>query len=138
MPIHTIRGPFDVSMSLLPVTDKLGGIGRFALDKRYHGPLSGTAVGEMLAWRSAVDGSAGYVAMERVAAELDARRGHFTLQHSGHMQQGTRTLEIHVVADSGDGQLTGLSGTMQIEIAPDGAHTYVFRYSLPDTGALED
>jgi hypothetical protein len=36
-----------------------------------------------------------------------------------------------VIADSGTGELTGLSGTMTIAIAPDGAHSYTFKYSLP-------
>jgi hypothetical protein len=37
-----------------------------------------------------------------------------------------------VVADSGAGQLVGLSGRMTIEIA-DGKHSYAFEYTLAET-----
>ncbi len=33
--------------------------------------------------------------------------------------------------DSGTGDLAGISGTMKIVIAPDGAHSYEFEYALP-------
>jgi hypothetical protein len=36
------------------------------------------------------------------------------------------------VPDSGTGQLTGLSGTMNIKIA-DGKHSYDFEYTLPES-----
>jgi hypothetical protein len=53
------------------------------------------------------------------------------LQHSGHSSPAGQSLAINVIADSGTGELTGLSGTMTIAIAPDGAHSYTFEYSLP-------
>ena len=59
----------------------------------------------MLAAMTDVEGSAGYVAMERVAGKLDGREGTFALQHSGTMTRGTPHLVITVVPDSGTGQL---------------------------------
>jgi hypothetical protein len=47
------------------------------------------------------------------------------------MNRGTPELKIAVVPDSGTGQLTGLTGTMNIKIA-DGKHSYDFDYTLPD------
>jgi hypothetical protein len=38
-----------------------------------------------------------------------------------------------VVPDSGTGELVGLTGTMQIDIAS-GKHSYVFEYTLPAAG----
>jgi hypothetical protein len=35
-----------------------------------------------------------------------------------------------VVPDSGTGELTGLSGSMRISVAPDGAHTYEFDFRI--------
>ena len=55
------------------------------------------------------------------------------LQHRGVMTRGTPDLSIAVVPDSGTGQLTGLTGRMQIKIAPDGKHSYDFEYTLPET-----
>jgi hypothetical protein len=48
----------------------------------------------MLAVRTDVQGSAGYVAMERVGATLHGRKGTFALQHSGTMTRGTPQLSI--------------------------------------------
>lgn len=104
--------------------------GRMLIDKRFHGELSGTSLGQMLALRSPVAGSAGYVAMERVTGTLAGRSGSFALQHSGSMDRGASSLSIHVVPDSATGQLEGLSGRMDIQIT-DGQHFYTFDYQLP-------
>ena len=103
-----------------------------SLDKQFHGDLEATSKGEMLTAMSAVKGSAGYVAMERVTGTLKGRNGSFALQHSGTMARGAQQLVITVVPDSGEGDLKGLAGTMAIEIA-DGKHSYVLEYSLPGT-----
>jgi Protein of unknown function (DUF3224) len=52
------------------------------------------------------------------------------LQHSGTLTRGAQHLVISVVPDSGTDQLTGLSGTMSIQIAG-GKHFYDFEYTLP-------
>ena len=44
--------------------------------------------------------------------------------------RGTPQLTIHVVPDSGTEQLSGLIGTMAINIV-DGKHSYDFDYALP-------
>lgn len=129
-----IRGVFDVEMIPQPADEAAAGryIGRMRLDKRYHGELEADSQGQMLAFRSGVAGSAGYVAMERVEGVLAGRRGSFVLQHSGIMDRGTPKLFLQVVPDSGDEELTGLSGSMAIDIA-DGKHYYDFDYELPPT-----
>lgn len=127
----TIRGEFDVKMLPQPADAALGeAIGRFGLDKRFHGTLDASSKGQMLAFRSAVEGSAGYVAMEQVDGTLDGREGTFVLQHSGTMDRGAQHLDLTVVPDSATGDLAGLKGRMQIEITG-GKHHYVFEYSLP-------
>ncbi len=125
----TIRGPFDVKMT--PQGAATEPVGRFTLDKAYHGDLEGTALGEMLAFGTAVKGSAGYVAIEKVTGTLAGRSGTFALQHWGVMDKGTPELRIMVVPDSGTGDLTGLTGTMTIDIQPGGKHFYGFTYTLP-------
>ena len=133
-PITThASGPFDVKLVPQPVEDATGGaaIGRMALDKRFHGDLDATSKGQMLAHRSGVAGSAGYVAMEVVSGALHGRSGTFVLQHSGTMTRGDAQLALAVVPDSGTGQLTGLAGKMAIIIA-DGNHAYAFEYTLPE------
>ena len=83
----------------------------------------------MLAARSSVKGSAGYVAMEQVSGILGVRSGTFVLQHSGTMTRGEPSLSVTVVPDSGTGDLTGLSGKMTIDLAA-GEHPYVFQYAI--------
>ena len=108
-------------------------IGRMALDKRFSGDLEGTSQGEMLAAGTDVKSSAGYVALERVTASVHGKSGTFVLQHNGTMDRGTPRLSIAVVPDSGTGELTGVQGTMSIEIAG-GVHSYVFDYRIATEG----
>ncbi|MFT3807561.1 DUF3224 domain-containing protein [Arenimonas sp.] len=122
-------GQFDVK--LLPQAAEEGSPepGRMTLDKHFHGDLEATSRGQMLAIRSGVDGSAGYVAMERVSGALAGREGTFALQHSGTMDRGKPSLSVTVVPDSGTGDLVGLSGRMDILIEG-GKHFYSFDYSF--------
>jgi uncharacterized protein DUF3224 len=86
----------------------------------------------MLSTSTAVKGSAGYVAIEIVSGTLAGRTGTFVLQHSATMNRGVPWLSILVVPDSGTGQLTELTGKMNIKIAPDGKHSYDFEYVLSE------
>ena len=126
-------GTFDVKVTPQASDDKGdGAVGRMTLDKQFHGDLEGTSKGQMLTAMTAVKGSAGYVAIERVRAVLRGRPGTFALQHTGIMNRGTPSLTITVVPDSGTDQLAGLTGTMAIIIAADGKHSYEFDYTLAD------
>ncbi len=78
------------------------------------------------------------MAVERVSGALNGRRGTFLLHHRGLMTRGTPDLSISVVPDSGTGELTGLTGTMEIVIAPGGKHSYDFEYALPARIAPHD
>jgi hypothetical protein len=125
-------GTFEVKMIPQPAEDGVGdaNIGRMALDKQYHGDLAAIGKGQMLALRTAVEGSAGYVALERVSGTLHGRSGVFALQHSGTMTRGAPQLIISVVPDSGSDELQGLAGTLVITITG-GQHFYDFEYTLP-------
>lgn len=126
------QGTFEVKMTPQPRDEAFGdaSIGRMAIDKQLAGDLEATSKGEMLASRSPVDGSAGYVALERVTGTLHGKRGAFTLQHTGSMNRGAQQLAISVVPDSGTDELTGLSGSFTI-LRDGGVHSYVFDYALP-------
>jgi hypothetical protein len=122
-------GPFEVKMIPQAPDEKAGNVGRMLLDKQFHGDLEASSQGQMLAFSSAVKGSAGYVAIEQVSGTLHGRQGTFVLQHSGTMNRGEPRLTITVVPDSGTGELAGLAGTMTIDVA-DGKHAYGFEYTL--------
>lgn len=128
-----IEGPFKVKLSPQPVHEAAEGqFGRMSIDKQFEGELDASSRGEMLAAMTAVKGSAGYVALEKVAGRLAGRSGSFLLLHRGLMDRGVAELSVSVVPDSGDGELAGLSGQMKIEIREGGAHVYLFDYALPE------
>lgn len=105
-------------------------LGRMSIDKTFTGDLEGTSIGSMLTAGTAVKGSAGYVAIEKVTGTLKGCKGSFILQHNATMNRGAPSLGIAVVPDSGTDQLTGLTGTLNIRVE-NGAHHYDFDYALP-------
>ncbi|PYX99095.1 MAG: DUF3224 domain-containing protein [Acidobacteria bacterium] len=126
-------GPFDVKLTpQQPDSEvaKAANLGRMTIDKQFHGDLNATSKGEMIAAQTQVKGSAGYVAIERVTGTLKGLGGSFALQHSATMTRGVPDLSIIVVPDSGTGELKGITGKMDIIIAPDGKHSYTFDYSI--------
>lgn len=123
------HGTFEVD--LRPIGGNDGPIAVMSINKTFAGDLHGSSVGQMLAFRTPVQGSAGYVAMERVTATLAGRQGGFTLQHNGLMTRGTPQLSVVVVPDSGSEGLLGLTGTLEITIS-EGRHDYRLVYSLPE------
>jgi hypothetical protein len=123
-------GPFEVKA--IPQDEKLGdGISRLLLDKQYHGDLEGTSKGQMLAAGSAKS-SGVYLAIETFTGTLAGKAGSFALHHTGIMTQGSPSLSILVVPDSGTGQLSGIRGSLTIHIAPGGKHSYDFEYTVPE------
>jgi hypothetical protein len=131
---NNANGSFDVKITpqLLAEAGADSGLGRMSLDKQFHGELEANSVGEMLtAMSSSVQGSGAYVAVERVTGKLNGRSGSFALQHSGVMNRGVPQLSVMIVPDSGTGELTGITGKLNIRIEPDGKHFYDFEYELP-------
>jgi hypothetical protein len=126
------KGSFDVSTK--PVEqDKAEGstLGRFSLDKVYHGALDATGKGEMLTVGTEVPGSAAYVATERVVGTLDGKAGSFALVHRGAMQGKDVSMVIDIVPDSGAGALKGITGRLVITVV-EGKHQYALEYALPE------
>lgn len=124
-------GTFEVKVVPLPADDSVdtGGFGRLSIDKTFSGGLEATSKGQMVGAFTAVEGSAGYVALERVTGSLGGRKGSFILQHNGTMQKGVSTMIVKVVPDSGTDELAGLAGTMEI-IIEGKKHSYVLTYTL--------
>ena len=129
------KGTFQVKISSAEPTElgREAGLGRFTIDKLWAGDLQGSSKGEMLTGNTASTGSMAYVALELVTATLHGNSGTFYLLHRATMMQsdpGTAVLEISVVPNSGTGQLTGLTGELQLDISG-GDHRYEFIYNLP-------
>ncbi|MEV4637301.1 DUF3224 domain-containing protein [Actinoplanes sp. NPDC049548] len=120
-------GTFTTVFDPLPIDDDA--IGRMRVDKTIEGDLTGTGRAEMLSVGTPIDGSAGYVAIDRITGTLHGRSGSFVLQHYGLMDRGAGTLIVQVVPDSGTDELTGLVGTFQIDNSSE-EHRYIFDYDL--------
>ena len=129
------KGAFEVKTTPQTWSESSGvsvsdhSLGRFLLDKHYHGDLEGTGEGQMLTAGSPQKGSAAYVAVERVTGALQGRTGSFNLTHVGTMNRGALQLSVVIVPDSGTGELQGIAGTLEIKIA-DGKHSYELNYTL--------
>lgn len=128
---HHAAGEFTTKTRSAETTDTVESIAiaRTIIDKVFQGQLDATGVVDMLSAGGGADGSAGYVAIERVTGTLDGHAGTFVLQHTGTMTRGAAQLAISVVPDSGTGELKGISGTMNIVMA-DGKKSYAFDYWL--------
>ncbi|HEX3595972.1 MAG TPA: DUF3224 domain-containing protein [Polyangiaceae bacterium] len=125
------KGSFEVTVHEEPPFDTLDGVslGRAAVDKRFNGPLDGTSKVHMLSTRTSRPDSAGYVAIERITASLDGRRGSFVVLHNGVMNRGQMSLTLTIVPDSGTGDLKEIAGTMSIQIV-ERQHYYELDYTL--------
>ena len=125
------KGSFAVDLKPLSEPDVADGVtlGRMSLEKRFEGDLVATGRGQMLTAVTPVQGSAGYVAIERVTGVLQGRSGSFVFQHVGTMSGGKQQLSITVVPDSGTGELAGIAGAFRIQIV-EGKHFYEFEYQL--------
>lgn len=125
------RGTFDVSITPVPPAPEAAADapGRMTLAKTFHGDLTGTGTGEMLA-TMAPGASGAYVAMERVKGTIDGRTGSFALVHRGLMDRGEQSLSITIVPGSGTGDLAGISGVFHLTIEG-GEHRYDLEYDLP-------
>ncbi len=123
------RGTFDVKIT--PQTGDEGPVGRLLLAKTFHGDVDGTSKGQMLTIDTEHKDSGVYVAVERVTATVAGKAGSFALHHTGVMVRGVPQLSITIVPDSGTGALTGISGSLAIDIEKDGTRRYALSYALP-------
>ena len=127
-----ITGEFEVKLQPLDTfaTGVEGtNLGRMSIDKTFQGDLEAQSQGEMLTAMTAVEGSAGYVAIEQVSGTLHGKPGTFVLQHFGVMNASENRLILEVVPDSGTDELSTISGQMTIRVE-DGQHFYTFDYAL--------
>ena len=120
-------GTFTPTFEPLPIDDEA--MARMRVEKAFDGDLVGSGRAEMISVGTAVEGSAGYVAIDRITGSLHGRQGTFVLQHHGLMDRGAGTLSVTVVPDSGTDELTGLRGEFRIDNVA-GEHRYTFDYEI--------
>lgn len=131
---HHATGNFEVTITpeaQVPADGDALPTARMGLTKSFTGPLTGTARGTMLTAGTPGPGKvAAYVAVDQFFGTLDGRRGGFLLLHRGTMSGAGPELSVVIAPDSGTGALTGIVGTLAIEVK-DGKHVYHLTYTLP-------
>lgn len=105
-------------------------LGHVSVAKTFRGGLSGVSTARLLTAGGPVPTSAAYVAIERFVGAVDGVEGSFVLQHSAVMAGGSGDMSVRVVPDSGTGKLAGISGTLRIDKAADGTHSYRLEYEV--------
>jgi hypothetical protein len=127
----TTTGRFDLTSWDEEVIDDAPGakLMRVRNTKAFAGGISGTSTTDLLQ-AIAGEGSAVYVAIERVTAAVDGRKGTFVLRHSALAHGDTGDMQVDVVPNSGTDELAGLTGTLTIAMSEAGEHTYTFDYAL--------
>ena len=128
MPTHA-KGSFDVTITPQESAPDAT-VARMLLYKEFHGDLEAIAHGEMMAAGEPLTNAGVYVAIDRVTGTLGGRSGSFLMAHRGIRNADGQELSIVIVPGSGTGQLTGLTGTLGIEIV-DKKHFYSVEYELP-------
>ncbi|CCH28190.1 DUF3224 domain-containing protein [Actinosynnema sp. NPDC047251] len=91
-----------------------GEFDRVQVGKAFTGVLEGTSTAELTTCQP-VEGSAGYVAIEKFEGRLDGREGTFVFQHAATISPAGPAFYGVIIPDSGTGELTGISGTVKME-----------------------
>ena len=130
MPTHA-KGSFDVTITPQESAPDAT-VARMLLYKEFHGDLEAIAHGEMMAAHEPLTGAGVYVALDRVTGTLHGRSGSFLIAHRGVRNADGQELSIVIVPGSGTGPLTGITGTLGIEIVGK-EHFYSVEYELPSS-----
>ncbi|MEP3518198.1 DUF3224 domain-containing protein [Parasphingorhabdus sp.] len=130
MKMHHGSGAFEVDVK--PVSGEGESPARMALNKTFTGDLTGTSTGQMMAGGNEATGARVYVALETITGSLNGKQGSFIVTHRGTMTKDSQDLSIVIVPDSGTDELSGISGTMDIQNV-EGKHSYTIDYSLPES-----
>lgn len=104
-------------------------LGRVHITRTFTGEIAGSAVAELLTVRAS-DGSAAYVAFDRITATIDGKPGAFVFQHWGTISAAGGSVAGAVVPSSGSGELAGIEGEGTIRVDEQGTHTLELDYRL--------
>ena len=104
-------------------------LSRTRVGKAFKGEIEGESTAELL-MVLAGEGSAAYVGLERFNGRVNGREGSFVYTHTATAAGGVQAADWPVVAGSGTGELTGISGRISIDILPDGGHVLTLDYEL--------
>lgn len=97
--------------------------------KTYTGDITGEGrVDYLMMYRS--DGTAAFVGLERVTAELGGKSGTFVLQRAGVFEGGVAKETYSVIPGSATGELRGLVGDGSSAVGHGMEHPFTLSYDL--------
>ncbi|MET8727406.1 MULTISPECIES: DUF3224 domain-containing protein [Streptomyces] len=130
----TAAGTFELVWDEQPpyLTDEGTTLSKVVVTKTFTGDIQGTSVTELIKAMTSEPTSAGYVAIERLTGTVHGRKGTFILQHSAISTRGEGDLNIVIVPDSGTGELSTISGRLNV-VPAEGTHSYTLEYELNDS-----
>jgi hypothetical protein len=104
-------------------------LGRIHIERSFQGDLEGEATAELLT-ATAENGTAVYLALDRISGRLEGREGSFVLQHRGVLSADGAEIDGAIVPGSGTGELKGITGHGAIAVDDDGTHRLTLEYEL--------
>ncbi|MEU9704926.1 DUF3224 domain-containing protein [Streptomyces sp. NPDC047981] len=130
----TAAGTFELVWDEQPpyLTDEGTTLSKVVVTKTFTGDITGTSVTELIKAMTSEPTSAGYVAIERLTGTVHGRKGTFILQHSAISTRGEGDLNIVIVPDSGTGELSTISGRLNV-VPAEGTHSYTLEYEINDS-----
>ena len=107
---------------------------RATVKRAYHGDLEGESSTEYL-MIYAPDGSANFVALQRIICRLGNRSGSFVLEHTGAFQSGVATENCTIVPGSATGELVGIHGEAKFSSGHAQEYSLVLDYEFGDNSS---
>jgi hypothetical protein len=107
-------------------------VGVALMEKQYEGAIVGRSATIFTSAFDPAIGAGTYLAMESFEGSVDGRTGTCNFVHSATTSGTDRTDELFlIVASSGTGELTGITGSGGMTVDADGVHRVWFEYDLP-------
>ncbi|WP_029136481.1 DUF3224 domain-containing protein [Nakamurella lactea] len=105
--------------------------GHLRMIKHFEGGISGRSITQFTSAFDQQTGVGTYVAMESFEGTVDGRHGTFNLVHAASTSGTDRANEYGlIVPSSGTGELSGIRGSVTMQVDPDGIHRMVFDYEV--------
>ena len=126
------EGTFEVTSWSEEPAEGLDGtvkVTRATFGQRFSGGIEADTVADtVMTYRE--DGTADYLAYQRVLGRLGGRSGSFVLQSIGGFDGKVARADVTVVPGSGTGELAGLRGTGAAEVPMGTSGTYTLDYEV--------
>jgi hypothetical protein len=112
-----------------PVEWEGGHMSQNSFYKTFTGDITGTSLVKAIMMMSENAGPAVYVGVERYDVTVNGKKGTFLLTHTAYMPDPQKITRWEIVPGSGSGELTGISGTGEIQPG----HNFRLEYTLGDS-----